>query len=60
MALTVRIPDVVNPIVVENEDLSIEEIRESLVALYPVVENAQATRSNGVVTFVRPTGGTKG
>ena len=59
MALTVYIPDVQNPLSISNEDLTIDEIRDSLATLYPVVEDATATRENNVVRFSRAVGGSK-
>lgn len=60
MALTIYIPDVTAPLTVADENLSTEEVRASLATLYPVVDNATATRNGNVIRFARAQGGTKG
>lgn len=62
MALTVYIPDVVNPVVLENadENLSLDEIKNAILPFYPVVENATMTRQGSTVRFARQSGGSKG
>jgi hypothetical protein len=59
MSLKVYIPDVQNPLDIPNEDLTIDEVRDSLMTLYPVVEDAPATRNGNVITFSRSVGGSK-
>jgi hypothetical protein len=57
--ITVNLPDGV-VITVRDTSLSVEEIRENLAALGYSLDGAPYSRSGNVVTFTRPTGGTKG